>query len=116
MITIAETPSHRIDRRVYGQFAEHLGVFAATNLVAPGLVREFDVLGIRVPDDIAIVGYDDIDWARSAPVPLTSITQPRARIAEEAMRLILAEESEPEHQHEQVRLLPEFVLRASTIA
>ena len=87
---------------------------AANDLVALGILQELVLAGVRVPDDIAIVGYDDIDFAATAIVPLTSVAQPRKQIAREAIRLLIAEEaSEGEHQHERQLLKPELVVRAS---
>ncbi|BDZ64438.1 LacI family DNA-binding transcriptional regulator [Agromyces mangrovi Wang et al. 2018] len=94
------------------------GVFAGNDLVALGLLQGLAEQGISVPDDIALVGYDDIDYARTAAIPLTSIAQPHSRIAEEAIRLLLEEESDSggAHQHQEVRLTPELVVRASTVS
>ena len=51
--------------------------FCANDLLALGLLQEMVRLGLRVPDDLAIVGYDDIEFAEAAAVPLTSVAQPR---------------------------------------
>jgi LacI family transcriptional regulator len=68
-----------------------------------------------VPDDIALVGYDDIEFARLAAVPLTSIRQPAARMGETAASL-LAEECVPggEHRHQTINFSPELIVRRST--
>ncbi len=47
--------------------------------------------GIRVPDDVAIVGYDDIEFAAAAAVPLSSVRQPRHQIGRTAAQLLLEE-------------------------
>ena len=52
--------------------------FCANDLVALGLLQHLTQAGIAVPDDLAIVGYDDIEFAGAAAVPLTSVHQPRA--------------------------------------
>ena len=54
-------------------------VFAANDLAAIGLLQGFVTAGVAVPDDMAIIGYDDIAFAAAAAVPLSSIRQPRAR-------------------------------------
>ena len=46
-------------------------------------------LSLRVPQDLAIVGYDDIDFAAAAAVPLTSVRQPRRRRGRTAAELLL---------------------------
>ena len=86
----------------------------ANDLLALGLLQQCVSLGLRVPDDLAIVGYDDIDFAAAAAVPLTSVRQPRRQLGKTAAELLLDEASNPEHQHQQVLFTPELVVRAST--
>ncbi len=89
--------------------------FCANDLLALGLLQEMTLQGLRVPEDLAIVGYDDIDFAQAATVPLTSVRQPRDQLGERAVDLILAESSAAgEHHHEQVILRPELVVRTSS--
>jgi LacI family transcriptional regulator len=93
-------------------------VFAANDLVAMGLMQEFIAMGFEVPDDFSIIGYDDIDYAASTVVPLSSIRQPRFDLGHRAAELLLdeirAHESGETHRHQQVRFTPELVVRAST--
>jgi LacI family transcriptional regulator len=93
--------------------------FCANDLLALGLLQEMTTIGISVPDQIAIVGYDDIEFAAAAAVPLTSVRQPRHLIGRTAMELLLAESQESEgdradHVHRQVEFTPELVVRASS--
>jgi len=90
-------------------------VFCANDLIALGMLQRSMALGLRIPDDLAIVGYDDIDFAASAAVPLTSVRQPREQLGRAAARLILAELDEgARHQHEHVTFQPELIVRASS--
>ncbi|MDQ1288990.1 MAG: LacI family transcriptional regulator [Actinomycetota bacterium] len=90
-------------------------VFCGNDLVALGLLQELTRHGARVPDDVAIVGYDDIDFAASAAVPLTSVRQPRYLLGRTAARLLLREsEARGHHRHEYVRFEPELVVRQSS--
>ena len=93
-------------------------VFAANDLLAIGLLQGLVQEGLRVPDDIAIVGYDDIAFAAAAAVPLSSVRQPRAEIGAQAARLLLAEiaANGREHVHSAIRFTPELVVRASSSA
>jgi LacI family transcriptional regulator len=92
-------------------------VFCANDLVAFGLLQEMTQSGIRVPEDIAIVGYDDIDFAAAAAVPLSSVRQPRHQIGRTAAQLLLEEAYESEaHKHRQVIFQPELVIRRSSQA
>jgi LacI family transcriptional regulator len=89
--------------------------FCANDLIALGLLQEMTRLGIRVPDDLAIVGYDDIEFAAAAAVPLTSVRQPRQQLGHSAAQLLLDEAApDDDHRHHQVIFEPELVIRHST--
>ncbi|GAA4832168.1 LacI family DNA-binding transcriptional regulator [Luteimicrobium xylanilyticum] len=90
-------------------------VFCANDLVALGLLQQAMSHGWTVPDDLAIVGYDDIVFAAAAAVPLTSVRQPREELGRTSARLVLDESDNPEHRHEQVVFTPTLVARASTV-
>jgi LacI family transcriptional regulator len=89
-------------------------VFCANDLLALGLLQQCVALGLRVPDDVAIVGYDDIEFAAAAAVPLTSVRQPREQLGRTAAELLLDESANPDHAHQHVVFTPELVVRAST--
>ncbi|MRG59725.1 substrate-binding domain-containing protein [Agromyces sp. CFH 90414] len=93
-------------------------VFAANDLLAMGVLQALSMMGaVRVPDDVALIGYDDIDFASAAVVPLSSIRQPAARIGHTAVDLLLREAAEGEaFAPEQVVFQPELVVRESTAA
>ena len=93
-------------------------VFAANDLLAMGVLQAFNMLGsVRVPEDIALIGYDDIDFAAAAVVPLSSIRQPASLIGYTAVDLLLKEAaSGGEFTPDQVVFQPELVVRASTRA
>jgi DNA-binding LacI/PurR family transcriptional regulator len=89
------------------------GLFVASDLMAMGAVRALREAGRRVPDDVAIVGFDDSPSAIMTDPPLTTVRNPFERTAVEAVRIledmITGRSSGPEH----VVLPTELVLRAS---
>jgi LacI family transcriptional regulator len=93
-------------------------VFAANDLLAMGVLQALNMLGsVRVPDDVALIGYDDIDFASAAVVPLSSIRQPASLIGYTAVDLLLKEAASGEgFTPEQVVFQPELVVRDSTRA
>jgi len=88
--------------------------FCANDLLALGLLQQSIGSGLRVPDDLAIVGFDDIEFAAAAAVPLTSVRQPRQELGRAAAQLVLDEATNPDHRHQQLLFEPELVARAST--
>jgi LacI family transcriptional regulator len=90
-------------------------VFCANDMLALGLLQELTVRGVRVPEDIAIVGFDDLEWAGAAAVPLSSIRQPRELLGRTAVRLVLDEITRgAQHEHEHVVFTPELIIRRSS--
>lgn len=91
-------------------------VFAANDLIALGVMQALLASpDISVPDDIAVMGYDDIEYGASAALPLSTIRQPLEDLADVALSLILSEAEDFEaHEHEHIQLPPELVIRAST--
>lgn len=91
-------------------------VFAANDLLATGLLQAFSILSnISVPGDIALIGYDDIDFARAAVVPLSSIRQPSHTLGHTAVDLLIREQAEgSDFQPEQIVFQPELIVREST--
>lgn len=93
-------------------------VFAANDLLAMGVLQALKMLGtVDVPGDIALIGYDDIDFASAAVVPLSSIRQPASLIGYTAVDLLLREAAAGSgFTPEQVVFQPELVVRESTRA
>jgi LacI family transcriptional regulator len=122
-LQLFETPDLKFERgRQIGDLLGNLqpakrpdAVFAANDQLALGLLQSFAANGLRVPEDIAIVGFDDIDFASQSSIPLSSISQPRHLIGERAAELLFEEiDDEPDHVHKQVVFTPELVARQST--
>jgi LacI family transcriptional regulator len=102
--------------RVLGLSPRPTAVYCANDLVALGVLQVLIRHGVRVPDDMAIVGNDDIEFASAAAIPLTSVREPRHLLGRTAADLLLAEAGgDTEHEHRRVVLQPELVVRASTI-
>ncbi|MEV6348764.1 LacI family DNA-binding transcriptional regulator [Actinoplanes sp. NPDC051851] len=90
-------------------------VLCANDLIALGVLQAATRAGLRVPGDLAIVGYDDIEFAAAAAVPLTSVRQPRHQLGRVAADLLFEEINDGKrHSHRQVVFQPELVVRAST--
>ena len=90
-------------------------VFCANDLLAMGVLQALTMLGgVAVPDDIALIGYDDIDFARSTVVPLSSVRQPSDSIGASAIDLLVATVEAREREPEHVLYQPTLVAREST--
>jgi LacI family transcriptional regulator len=77
-----------------------------------GLLQAFVMIGkLAIPDDIALVGYDDIDFAASTVIPLTSVRQPAEVIGATAVDLLVEIADNPTGTHDRVVFQPELVIR-----
>lgn len=89
-------------------------VFAATDEIAAGVLEAARVRGLRVPEDVSVVGFDDTEVARLLSPPLTTVRQPLREMGAVALRtaLRLADGEKLESHH--VELATELVIRGST--
>jgi len=91
------------------------GVFAANDLLAVGFLQGLLMSGsLRVPEDLALIGYDDIDFASSTIVPLSSVRQPAHLIGRTAAEILIAESDGGSVSARHVIFQPELVVRASS--
>jgi LacI family repressor for deo operon, udp, cdd, tsx, nupC, and nupG len=90
-------------------------VFVASDNVAMGAKSALREAGLRIPDDISIMGFDDIPWAKYSDPPLTTIRLPAQKLASEACLLLLdlMKGSEPEERN--LVLDTELVVRKSCL-
>jgi LacI family transcriptional regulator len=121
---LTELPTETLDvaagrdagARLLGLSQRPTAVFCANDLLALGILQALFNAGVNVPRDMAIVGYDDIDFAAAAAVPLTSVRQPATAMGALAADLLLEEtDGDGTHEHRQVVLQPELVVRSSTL-
>jgi LacI family transcriptional regulator len=90
-------------------------VFCANDLLALGVMRGLVKEGIAIPGDIALVGYDDVEFASMLSTPLTSIRQPKYELGHTAAELLLDETSNPTtHEHKHIVYQPELIVRESS--
>lgn len=91
-------------------------IFCTNDLLAVGVTRRLTQAGLSVPGDVAIAGYDDIDLAAEATIPLTSVGQPKYGLGYRATELVLAEITAADgHRHVRVAFHPQLTVRESSL-
>lgn len=90
-------------------------VFCFNDLMAIGAMRTLLSRGVRVPDDIAVAGFDDIEEGRFATPSLTSVSPDMTALAEDAVRLIMRRISTPDAPVEHATVPHTIMIRESTV-
>ena len=91
-------------------------LFAANNLTTLGALDAIRERGLEIPDDISIIGFDDMPWATLLRPPLTAIAQPTYELGQQAAELLLARLKDPGRPVSHVQLNTTLVVRGSTSA
>jgi DNA-binding LacI/PurR family transcriptional regulator len=89
-------------------------LFAYNDISAIGSICAFQEAGLRVPDDVSVVGFDDIQGAAYLNPPLTTVRQPLQKMGEIAARTLLDRIEERVKYVSEISVEPEFVVRRST--
>jgi DNA-binding LacI/PurR family transcriptional regulator len=120
---LIEQGVHRVDggqaamQRILASGARPTAVLASNDLTAIGAMGAIAEAGLRVPEDISIVGYDDIQLSAFTMPPLTTVRLPRAEIASAAFHALLNAKPSPSAKPvrgEEHMVLPTLVTRRST--
>lgn len=105
---------YRLGRDLLALAEPPTAVFCANDLQALGLYEVAREAGVRVPDDLSVVGFDDIEFARWYGPPLTTVRQPLAEMGATAAELVLTLASGQKPAQNRIELATTLVVRAST--
>ena len=101
--------------RKRGAAARPTAITCYNDLVAIGVCRALQELGLRVPDDVSVVGYDDIPLLEYLPIPLTTVRMPKAAMGEVAAQMLIRHiESKTVVPPQKVLLEAQLIARRST--
>ncbi len=103
--------------RMFGHDRLPSAIFCTNDLLALGAERAALAHSVRIPRELALVGYDDIRFAASSLVPLTTVRNPSFELGYESTKLLIDEAGEGTgHRHRKLLFEPELVIRQSTSA
>jgi LacI family transcriptional regulator len=115
MPALTFTAGQRAAERLLAMRPRPSAIFCANDLLALGVLQTLTRAGIAVPGEMALVGYDDIDFAGAAAIPLSSVRQPRQQLGRTAAKLLIEEAETPDdHRHQHVVFQPELIVRDSS--
>ncbi|MEY9851877.1 DNA-binding LacI/PurR family transcriptional regulator [Leifsonia sp. EB41] len=99
---------------ILGRIPEVTAVFVASDEMAFGVIRAFHELGRRIPEDISVVGVDDIALAEYCSPSLTTVAQPFSKMGELAVQHLLRYMADPEVTLAPASVEPHLIVRSST--
>ncbi|MBN1873613.1 MAG: LacI family DNA-binding transcriptional regulator [Anaerolineae bacterium] len=94
--------------------ARPTALLAINDLLAIGALRAASDLGLRVPADLSLVGYDDIPLSSYLSPRLTTSSKDMIRVGREVVKLLLARIQDPDRSHQRVDVHAQFIIREST--
>jgi LacI family transcriptional regulator len=89
-------------------------VMVANDLMALGAMQEFRAAGLKIPQDVSVVGFDDIAFASLTDPPLTTICLPRMELGRRAVEALMTTIEHPERQGVEIHIPTYLVMRGST--
>ena len=89
-------------------------VVVANDMMALGAMQEFKAVGLKIPQDISIVGFDDIAFASLSEPPLTTVCSPRVEIGRRAIEALITTIKTPNQQGVEIRIPTYLITRKST--
>jgi LacI family transcriptional regulator len=105
---------YRIVRKILVDGDYPRAIFTENDLLALGAIQGIREAGLSIPDDIAVVGFDDIPFASFPEVRLTTIRQPKYEMGKIAVSILLGQMSGQNAQPRKVILEPQLVVRKSS--
>ncbi|EKE77479.1 substrate-binding domain-containing protein [Gallaecimonas xiamenensis] len=101
--------------RLLAQKDRPTALFVFSDPMALGAISAAHMAGLRVPQDLSVIGYDDVPMANFFSPPLTTIHQPKYRLGQKAAKILLAKVNKEEESNKVLTLHPELIERSSVL-
>jgi DNA-binding LacI/PurR family transcriptional regulator len=75
--------------RLFKEYPDTDAVFSTNNMITMEVFNGLQELGLRIPEDVAVVGYDETEWSRHLNPPLTTISQPGYHMGQMAAETLI---------------------------
>ena len=109
-----DTDAHRETLRLLNGAERPTAIFCANDMMGIGALRACREKGLKVPDDVSIVGYDDHEVAHHIETPLTTVRPPLPEVGRQSFDLLLKIIQDRERAPEQIRVPADLAIRASS--
>lgn len=108
-----QASGHALARELLALPERPTALFVSNNLMTVGAMEAIHKQGLRIPEDMAIIGFDDLPWAEALDPPLTVVRQPAYEVGRAAAELLLKRLGNPAAPAAWLRLRPKLILRSS---
>ncbi|MCS7240682.1 MAG: LacI family transcriptional regulator [Candidatus Bipolaricaulota bacterium] len=112
--SFTQEAGREVGRRLLSQSERPTAIFAANDLIALGIMEAAEELGLRIPDDLSLVGYNDIAYAGLPRIQLTTVAQPMREMGQIAANFVLDVVEGRKHASLAAVLAPRLVVRRTT--
>ncbi|MDZ7717213.1 MAG: LacI family DNA-binding transcriptional regulator [Balneolaceae bacterium] len=89
-------------------------IFATNNLMTLGVLEAVNNHDLKIPEDISIIGFDDLPWAKAISPSLTTVKQPAYEMGQKAAELFFKRVEDPSREPEVIVMDPKLIIRNST--
>lgn len=93
---------------------DYTAIFAFNDLMAYGVYKKLYDIGLKIPDDVSVIGYDNISFSQFIHPSLTTISQPSYQIGEKAVNILIDNVEGRKNKENRVIYQPELIIRDST--
>lgn len=104
---------YQMAKHLFSKPLRHTAIFAAADSIALGVLGAAEEAGIRVPEDLSVIGFDNITYAGLPKINLTTIEQPKRTMASIAVDVLLEKINDPASGYSHRILMPQLVERSS---
>ncbi len=108
-----QASGHTLAKELLACSPRPTALFVVNNLMTVGAIEAIHKQGLRIPQDVAIIGFDDLPWAEALDPPLTVVRQPAYEVGRAAAELLLKRLTDPAAPAAWLRLRPKLILRSS---
>lgn len=105
----------KLTRRLLALEERPTAIFACNDLTAFGVINELAASGIRAPDDISVMGFDNIEFSQMVTPALTTIKQPNYEMGKLACTILLEKLADPDKEDLGIMLQPKLIVRDSVM-
>lgn len=89
-------------------------IFCGNDFIGIGVMKAATELNIKIPDELSIIGFDDLPICSYLPIPLTTVRQPIKEIARQSINLLFERMERPEKEREKKIIKPSLIIRETT--